>query len=70
MTQQMAYNPYGTSKMAYPESGAYPPQNNNQNPFINQQAEPKKLSIPTWLFWLIILVFLSFTGWLIWYLFF
>ena len=68
MIQQ--YNPYATQSMASPQPGGLPSQNPAQNPFMNQQNEPKTFSIPTWLFWVVIVGFLGFCGWLIWYLYF
>lgn len=41
-----------------------------QNPFNNQAQGPKKLSIPTWLVWLIGIGFVGLCGFLIWYLYF
>jgi hypothetical protein len=68
MAQQMAYNPYATQGASLPMNGSGP--QTSQNPFMNQQDEKKSFSIPTWLFWLIILCFLGFASWLVWFIYF
>jgi len=56
------YNPYAPGGQQPGQVG---------NPFGQQQAAgPKTFSIPTWLFWLIIIGFVGFAGWLTYYLFF
>jgi hypothetical protein len=60
------YNPYGQQRGGTQQQ----PYGNAMLPGQQMQQEAKKFAIPTWAAWLIGIGFLSFIGWLIWFLFF
>ena len=60
---QMQFNP-GTQN-AQPNISATQQVMQNQNPLVNNNPEPKKVKMPKWLFYLILIAFGALAVWLI-----